>query len=143
MTSLPSFGIRAARLEEAAAVLDVWTRAGAEPSISDDVESIERLIAHDPGALLIAEGEDRIVGTVIATWDGWRGGIYRLAVTPERRRTGVATRLVDAAERRLRELGAPKVAALVLDAQDHAVAFWQMRGYEPDDRLTRWVRSFR
>jgi ribosomal protein S18 acetylase RimI-like enzyme len=135
--------IREARAGEADAVLEAWTRAGAEPSISDDVGSIERLIAHDPGALLVAEAEGRIVGTVIATWDGWRGGIYRLAVTPEWRRARVATRLVDAAEERVRALGAPKVAALVLDAHDHAVAFWRARGYEPDDRLTRWVRTLR
>jgi len=122
-------------------VLALWAEAGAEPSISDDVDSIERLIGSDPDALLVAVAGNGIVGTAIATWDGWRGGIYRLAVRPAWRRRGIASMLVDASEERLRALGAPKVAALVLDAHDHAVGFWRARDYEPDERLTRWVRE--
>ena len=124
-------------------MLALWAQAAAEPSISDDVESIERLLDHDPGALLLAVEGGRIVGTVIASWDGWRGGIYRLAVVPDRRRGGIATLLVGAAEERLRSLGAPKIAAIVLQGHDRAVSFWQAIGYEHDDRVARWTRSFR
>jgi ribosomal protein S18 acetylase RimI-like enzyme len=135
--------IRAARPGEASAVLAVWRAAAAEPSISDDGESIERLIAHDPAALLLAVDAGRIVGTVIACWDGWRGSIYRLAVLPDWRRRSLGTRLVRAAEERLRALGAPKVAALVLREHGHAVSFWRSIGYEHDERVARWTRSFR
>ena len=88
----------------------------------------------------MAQQDDRIVGTVIASWDGWRGGLYRLAVTPKARRAGLATRLVEAAEERLRGLGAPKVAALVLREHLHAQAFWRATGYELDEGLDRWTK---
>lgn len=135
--------IRGARPGEGPAMLEAWRLASAEPSVSDDLDSIDRLIAHDPGAAILAEADGRIVGTVIATWDGWRGGIWRLAVVPMWRRKGVGTRLVAAAEERLEGLGAPKVAALVLREHDHALGFWRALGYEPDDHVDRWVRSFR
>lgn len=89
------------------------------------------------------EAGGRIVGNVIATWDGWRGGIWRVAVVPQWRRKGVGTRLVAAAEERLEGLGAPRVAALVLREHDHALGFWRALGYEPDERVDRWVNSLR
>ena len=133
--------IRPARQREAQAVLAAWRDAGAAPSVSDDVASITRLIEHDPLALLVAEADGRIVGTVIATWDGWRGGIYRLAVAPEHRRLGIGRMLVEAAEARLSALGAPKISALVLHEHDHAMGFWRAIGYEHDDRIARWTRT--
>jgi ribosomal protein S18 acetylase RimI-like enzyme len=135
--------IRPARRDDAEAMVDAWRLASTEPSVSDDVVSLERLIAHDPGAALVADMEGRIVGTIIATWDGWRGGLWRLAVVPVWRRRGVGRRLVAAAEDRLQALGAPKIAALVLREHDQAVGFWRALGYEPDDRVDRWVRASR
>ena len=64
------------------AILDLWQRAGTEPGHTDDIESLTKLIAHDPGALLVAVEDETIAGSVIAAWDGWRGSIYRLAVAP-------------------------------------------------------------
>lgn len=74
---------------------------------------------------------------------GWRGGTWRVAVVPQWRRKGVGTRLVAVAEERLEGLGPPKVGALVLREQDHALGFWRALGYAPDARVDRWVRSFR
>jgi ribosomal protein S18 acetylase RimI-like enzyme len=137
----PVIDIRPAMPPDAEAVLASWREAEAAPSASDDVTSIRRLIDHDPGALLVATSDGRIVGTVIATWDGWRGGIYRLAVAPDHRRRGLGRRLVAAAEERFRRVGAPKISALVLHEHDHAVGFWRAIGYEHDDRIARWTRT--
>ena len=46
-------------------------------------------------------GRHALSGTVIASWDGWRGAMYRLAVLPSLRRRGIAAALVDEGERRL------------------------------------------
>ena len=136
----PAVDIRPAIPADAEAVLASWRDAEAAPSVSDDVASIRRLIDHDPDALLVAVADGRIVGTVMSTWDGWRGGIYRLAVAPDHRRRGLGRQLVEAAEDRLRRLDAPKISALVLQEHDHATAFWRAIGYEHDDRVARWTR---
>src|SRR6266550_2495357 len=48
----------------------------------------------------VAEGGGRIVGTILAGFDGVRGWIYHLAVHSSARRHGIATKLMQAAERK-------------------------------------------
>lgn len=71
--------IRTAGAGDLPAILELWQRAGTEPGHTDDLGSLTKLIAHDPGAVLVAAEEATIAGSVIAAWDGWRGTIYRLA----------------------------------------------------------------
>jgi len=71
-------------------VLAVWRAAEVVPSVSDDAGSLRRLLDTSDDALLIAEVDGRVVGTLIAAWDGWRGNLYRLAVLPSWRRRGIA-----------------------------------------------------
>src|SRR6266700_2382800 len=98
--------LRSARPDEAQPILDVWREAEAEPTTTDDPERVRRLMTADADALIVAEEDGRLVGTVIAGWDGWRGNIYRLAVVPDRRGQGLGRRLVEHAVRRLRTDGA-------------------------------------
>ena len=107
------------------AILDLWKRAGTEPGHTDDIESLTKLIAHDPGALLVAVEDETIAGSVIAAWDGWRGSIYRLAVAPSHQRRGLGTVLVNAAVKRLRTLGAVRLQAIVVETDLQATGFWR------------------
>jgi ribosomal protein S18 acetylase RimI-like enzyme len=124
------------------AVLALWAAArSANASTPDTPESLERLLATDPGALLVAERDGAIVGALIAAWDGWRGGMYRLAVAPAHRRRGIALALVRAGEARLAERGAPRITALVAREDADAVALWAAAGYAHDPTIARFVRS--
>jgi ribosomal protein S18 acetylase RimI-like enzyme len=159
----PGVVVRPARPSEIPAVLALWREADAVPSVSDDPASLRRLLATSEDALLVAEVRDpeaggseagdpgpggaeaggRLVGTIVAGWDGWRGNLYRLAVLPTARRRGIALRLVAEAERRLAEKGAIRFSALVMSAHDPAVALWRAAGYAHDPRVGRFVRSLR
>jgi ribosomal protein S18 acetylase RimI-like enzyme len=133
--------LRGAATGDVSAVLRLWRDAEAAPTHTDDPESIEQLIAHDPGALILAETDGRIVGSVIAAWDGWRGSIYRLAVVPEERRHGLGRRLVEAAEARLSGLGAGRLQAIVIESDVPATSFWRASGWEEQTGRLRFVRS--
>lgn len=80
--------IRCAAHPDIAAVLRFWRTAAEGTSITDDEAGVARLITRDPGALILAERDGRIAGTVIAGFDGWRCSVYRLAVHPDCRRRG-------------------------------------------------------
>ena len=132
--------IRPATRADAGAVLALWERARSlEASVPDDQEAVEAAVEH--GALLVAEVAGEVVGTVIAAWDGWRGNIYRLAVAPEHRRRGLGLALVEAAEARLRAVGAPRVTALVAREEADAVALWRAAGYGDDAAISRYVKN--
>lgn len=136
---MPEPLIRTASIDEATTVLDLWRRAGSAPSVGEDVDSVRRLLDHDPEALIVADAEAEIVGTLIAVWDGWRGNVYRLAVLPEHRRRGIAHALVAEGDRRLREHKCRRVTCLVMREHEWAVGFWESTGYEHDARIIRFV----
>jgi ribosomal protein S18 acetylase RimI-like enzyme len=137
---LPDWTIRNATEDDIASVLDLWVVAGSLPSVSDSPDGVARLLAADPQALLVAELEGVLAGSLIAAWDGWRGSFYRLAVLPEHRRKGLATMLLREGERRLRERGAVRLTAIVADDEARAIGFWRAAGYERQQHQARFVR---
>ena len=83
--------IRECREDEGQALLELWGQAGdVVASPTDTLDEVLAAISHSAAQFLVAESEGHIVGTIIGTWDGWRGEVYRLAVSPEVRRRGVA-----------------------------------------------------
>jgi len=123
-------------------VLDLWEDArSTAAAVPDAPEALEALIAHAPDSLLVAELDGKVVGTVVAAWDGWRGNIYRLAVRRECRRLGIGLQLVRAAEAQLRDHGARRVTALVATEELGAAAMWKAAGYEHDRAVERFVRN--
>ena len=92
--------LRECREDEGQAVLDLWRQAGdVVASPTDSLEEVKAAINHSAALFLVAESKGQMVGTIIGTFDGWRGEVYQLAVTPEVRRRGVTRMLVDAAEK--------------------------------------------
>ena len=136
-----TYRIRECRYEDCPAVLDLWRRAEAIPSQTDTLDDLQRLVDEHGGLFLVAEEAERLVGTIIAGWDGWRGNMYRLAVLPNFRRRGIAHSLVAEAERRLRAKGARRITALVVKSEEDALAFWQAIGYDHDQRMLRYVKT--
>jgi ribosomal protein S18 acetylase RimI-like enzyme len=138
----PDVTIRPCRRDELAAVLALWAEnRSPHASTPDDIESLERLLERDPSSLLIAERDGSLIGTVIAAWDGWRGNMYRLAVTVGKRRSGVGLALVRAGEEHLRACGARRITALVGAEDEGATAMWRAAGYDHDRQVSRFVRN--
>jgi ribosomal protein S18 acetylase RimI-like enzyme len=145
--------IRPARPEDLDSVLAFWKVAAEGTSISDDRDGLERLVARDPEALILAvrvpadratsstRGKDgELAGTVIAGFDGWRCHLYRLAVHLDLRRRGVASALLAAAEERFVRLGGRRGDAMVLQRNETAHHAWRAAGYAPEEQWRRWVK---
>lgn len=137
---MPNCTVRNATNEDIRPVLALWAAADSSPSVSDSPDGLATLLDADPEALLVAEVDGVVVGSLIAAWDGWRGSFYRLAVSPERRREGFATMLLKEGERRLCERGAMRLTAIVTDEDARAMAFWRAAGYERQQHQARLVR---
>ncbi|MEX2245265.1 MAG: GNAT family N-acetyltransferase [Dehalococcoidia bacterium] len=139
-----TFHIRPSVPADHDAVLALWREGAAFATTTDDLDGLGALHARDDGALLIAEDGPRLVGSVIAGWDGWRGGIYRIVVAPSHRRRGVGRELVRAAVTSLLERGVRRIAAVVEGEDAQAMAFWgamDSEGFVHDAGQTRFVRG--
>lgn len=139
----PEAVVRPARDNELSAVLRLWQEANVTPpSVTDSIEGLTRLTNEPGGILLVATIDGRIIGSVIGGWDGWRGNIYRLAVTPEYRRRKIARRLVAEISSALFAKGAARLSALVEHEHRWAIDFWESLrdlGYEHDPRFARYI----
>lgn len=133
--------VREARAEEASAILELWRQSDATPSVTDNKAAVDRAIALDSSCVLVAESNGEIVGSIIGTFDGWRGNIYRLTVHPTYRRRGVARALVAGIETQLSRMGALRITALVEREHPWAIKFWEAAGYQLDPRMVRYAHN--
>ena len=90
---------------------------------------------------LVAEARGKPIGTIVGGWDGWRGHMARLAVSPYLRRSGVARSLVDEAEKRLRKRGAKRIYALIDRRNELGKSFWAAAGYTVNDDLVLYTKN--
>lgn len=98
-------------------------------NLDDSRDGIERFLERNPETCFVAEDGDRIIGAIMAGNDGRRGYIYHTAVSPDRRREGVAKRLVDTALDALKKLGINKAALVVFERNSDGNAFWESVGF--------------
>ncbi len=118
-------------------VYALWAKAGdgVRLRISDEPDEIRKKIARDPDLFLIAQADGAILGAVMGGFDGRRGMMYHLSVSPEHRRKGIANRLVDALEEKLREKGCVRYYLLVAKDNETAISFYEARDWENMDDL--------
>src|SRR5262249_10108075 len=125
----------------AEAVLALWEESETTISATDTAANLRLAATGGPAVVLVAEQDGRLVGSVIGTFDGWRGNVYRVAVHPAYRRRGIARKPCAAVARRLAALGARRMTALVLQDHPWAMGFWQAAGYQVDPRMARLFRN--
>lgn len=114
------------------AVVALWTAAGLTRPWNDPHRDIARKKQVQRELFLVAEDDGAVVGTAMAGYDGHRGWVYYLAVTPDRQGGGLGRTLMAAAEARLLELGCPKVNVQIRSGNEAVAAFYDRLGYTPD-----------
>ena len=127
--------IRQFDLDDYEAAARVWASADemAVPSYDECATKLER----DPHLFLVAEDDatSDVVGVVMGTYDGRRGWIFRLAVDPIRRKSGIGRALVHELERRYSEMGVAHIRLLVYELNHSGREFWRRLGYEEFDQI--------
>lgn len=123
--------------DDLAGIDALWREAFADDEPRHRAEAaVPVKLAFQPNLFLVAREDGRVIGSVVAGYDGYRGHINRVAVLEAHRRNGVGAALVREAERRLGALGCTKIN-LQIRAANHAVAsFYRGLGYAVEDRIS-------
>jgi ribosomal protein S18 acetylase RimI-like enzyme len=127
--------IRPYKPEDKQAVINLWFACNLIVPANNPNRDIERKLKVTPGLFLVAILDGKIVGTCMAGYEGHRGWINYLAVAPDYRRQGIATRLMEVAEMKLKELGCPKINLQVRTTNTEVIQFYERIGYTVDQVL--------
>ncbi len=128
--------IRAFEPEDTEPVVALWESVGLTRPWNDPRKDIARKLTVQPELFVVAVDDgDRIVGSVMAGFDGHRGWMNYLAAAPTARGIGIGRALVEHVEAALRELGCPKVNLQVRSSNGRVVAFYEHLGYAVDDTV--------
>jgi ribosomal protein S18 acetylase RimI-like enzyme len=128
-----SLHIRSYHPQDRDAVVQLWNACGLVVPANDPDADIQTKRAFQPELLLVGETDGRLVATVMAGYDGHRGWINYLAVSPEMQRQGIGRLMMNIAEKRLETLGCPKINLQVRSANTGVIAFYQRLGFRVDD----------
>lgn len=114
-------------------LISLWTAAGLEhkPRGRDSRPAFERQLGLGMVAYLGLFRDGELVGSVLASHDGRKGWINRLAVAPAERRRGLARRLIAAAEEWLVSQGLEIFTCLVEGWNRGSLDTFTAFGYEP------------
>jgi len=136
--------VRAYRDEsDRAGVIALWREAFAgDPPWNEPAGVIDRKRSVQPDLFLVAvaTGDESVLGTVIAGYDGFRGWLHHVAVSPTARGRSIARALVEEAEHRLRAMGCIKVNLQVRDTNAGVAPVYAALGYEVEDRISMGKR---
>jgi len=130
--------IRSALPEDEAAVVALWQACGLTVPYNDPAADFRFARGKPNSDILILEDRS---GSVMVGHDGHRGWLYYVAVTPDRRGTGLGRALVAAAEEWLKQRGVPKAHLMVRETNQAVAAFYQRLGYDlmPRINMQKWL----
>jgi ribosomal protein S18 acetylase RimI-like enzyme len=93
-------------------------------------------LAVQPDLFFVAVDEGRVIGSIMAGYDGHRGWLYAVAVRRDCMRRGVGTELVRIAEAALRRLSCGKVNLQVRSTNAAVIGFYKHLGFDVEDRVS-------
>jgi len=118
-------------------VYELWSsiEKGVHIGRSDSLTEIEKKVSRDPELFLVAEYQNKIIGSVIGGYDGRRGLVYHLAVGAPFRGQGIGSHLMDEVEARLRARGCLKCYLLVTADNIEVENYYRKRGWQHMDSI--------
>ena len=125
--------IRSFQNSDEVAVIELWQKCNLVRPVNDPKKDIRRKLAVYPELFLVGLFEGKVIATVMAGYEGHRGWINYLAVHPEHRHKGNARQIMFEVEKRLRDLGCPKINLQVRTTNRPAIEFYQRIGFLIDE----------
>src|SRR5581483_7843198 len=132
MTIPVKIKIRAFRPNDEKDVIQLWKECGLVFPQNDPRKDIRRKLKVQADLFLVAVYGKIMIGTVVGGYEGHRGWINYLAVSPNFQRKGVGRSLMGEIEKLLKKVGCPKINLQVRESNKTVMRFYEKSGYVQD-----------
>ena len=122
------------------AVIELWRKCDLTKPWNNPKQDIERKLKVKPELFLVGLVDDRVVATVMGSYDGHRGWIYYLAVDPVYQRRGWGKQIMDTVEEKILAMGCPKINLQIRSDNLDAVKFYENIEYKVEERISMGKR---
>ena len=129
----PNLHIRPYRASDEAAVIALWTACNLVVSHNNPRKDIARKLQVNPEWFLVGEHDGQIVATCVVGYEGHRGWINYLAVSPSVQRRGLASQMMEEAEKILSKAGCPKINLQIRSTNLQVIEFYKSLGFKIDE----------
>ncbi|GAA1714782.1 hypothetical protein GCM10009809_08690 [Isoptericola hypogeus] len=114
-------------------VVALWEVCGLTRPWNDPRLDIADARRTPTSTVLVGLADGRVVSSAVAGYDGHRGWLYYVAVSPDAQGGGLGRATVGAAEDWLRRLGVRKVRLMVRHGNERVLGFYDGLGYADSD----------
>jgi ribosomal protein S18 acetylase RimI-like enzyme len=125
---------------EAPQAVALWEESGLVRAWNNPQADIQAALACATGTILAAREAGRVVGTVMAGYDGHRGWLYYVAVAQDQRGRGLGRALIAEAERWLAAQGARVIRLMVRAENEGVVGYYRALGFEESHMIVMGKR---
>ena len=123
-------------IEDYEQAYDLWILCGNGLNNKDDSrEGIDKYLKRNPSTSFVAVCEEKVVGVILCGHDGRRRIIQHACVSPDHRRFGIGSKLVDLALEALKAEGINKVLLVAFKKNEGGNKFWDSQGFTLRDDL--------
>lgn len=136
----PILVVRPYATSDEAAIVTLWQACQLTRSWNNPISDIARKLSVQPENFLVGTLKGHLIASVMAGFDGHRGWINYLAVSPACQGQHYGQQMMQAVEHRLQAMGCPKINLQIRTGNIDAVAFYQAIGYQTDDVISMGKR---
>ncbi|WP_227421605.1 GNAT family acetyltransferase [Pacificispira spongiicola] len=122
-------------------LVTLWQECGLTRPWNDPEADIALARRYAGSTVLVGEVDGAVIASAMAGFDGHRGWIYYVAISPDHQGKGLSRPITAAAENWLRDLGCPKVELIIREGNEKVLAVYDALDYQREPRMlmAKWL----
>lgn len=140
MIDSDSVSIRPYQAADENQVIALWHQCNLVVPWNDPRRDLALKLAVQPHLLLVGALDTSVIATIMAGYEGHRGWLNYLAVSPEYQHHGIGRHMVEAATALLKTAGCPKINLQIRASNTDVIVFYTRLGFTIDDVVSMGKR---
>ncbi|WP_027330655.1 GNAT family acetyltransferase [Marinimicrobium agarilyticum] len=114
-------------------IIELWKACNLTRPWNDPNKDIDRKVRFQPDLFFVGSVGEKIISSAMAGYDGHRGSVFYLAVSPDSQGLGYGQKMMEHIEKALTKLGCPKINIVIRSSNDRVLGFYNNMAYAKDD----------